>query len=154
MVKVTKENYKEAFTEIDEIIKNMPKELNKRISKNFKDFIEKNKDLEYNFKLIPNKSLLEQNLKKETKILLSLIYRSYICSEEEKKKLINEDKEILKIEEEKLNKKYNPNNIFVKKDVNSNLNIENENIKDLVVKENFFNKVINKILKIINKLKK
>ncbi len=52
-------------------------------------------------------SLKEQNLLKETRIILSLLYRSYLCNAEQRKKL--------KIEDNKeLNEKYSYKNLFKK----------------------------------------
>lgn len=49
---------------------------------------------------------------KETKIILSLIYRSYLCDIDTKKKLLQQDsKELNKIKEEN-KKKYNTKTMF------------------------------------------
>ena len=45
----------------------------------------------YKFEYDDSKELKDQNILRETKVLLSIMYRSYFCSEEEKKRLELED---------------------------------------------------------------
>ena len=59
-------------------------------------------------------SLKEQNLLKETKIILSLIYRSYLCSPERSKKLKIDDDIELKMMQMEKDKKYSYENLFHK----------------------------------------
>ena len=54
------------------------------------EYIENNKDKEYKITLEENKNLLEQNIKPETKEIIALIYRDYICEPEEREKIIKE----------------------------------------------------------------
>ena len=78
-----KQEYKEAFTEINIIIKMMPDELAKKIPGKFKEMIENERDTNY----MPNiqEPLEKQRLKNETIVILGLIYRDFLCSPEEKK---------------------------------------------------------------------
>lgn len=77
-----KQEYKEAFTEVIEIIKMMPNELANKIPSKFKKMLEDESDKEYN----PNiqEPLEQQKLKNETIIILGLIYRDFLCSLDEK----------------------------------------------------------------------
>jgi len=102
----------EAYTDISIIISMMPSEMKNKISKNFITFIENNKANNYTSNINPKIPIKDQNIKKETKEILGIIYRDYLCSDEERKRLIKkEEEEITKFEEE-LKIKYNPNNIF------------------------------------------
>lgn len=97
-----KENYKIAFYEVDKIIEAMPINLSKRISKDFIKFLKDNKAKNYNFKFTSKDKLSTVKLTKETKIILSLIYRNYLVSDEKRKELYMQDSKILeKIEKEK-----------------------------------------------------
>ena len=60
-------------------------------------------------------SLNEQSLLNETRAILSLIYRSYLCNVEEKRKLKIDDSIELVKKQDELNKKYSYENLFKKK---------------------------------------
>lgn len=106
--------YKEAFEEIYEIFSLMPKELLNKIPTKFYEMIEEERDTNYS----PNiqEPLEKQKLKNETIIILGLIYRDFLCSPEEKKRLQEKDakelKEVEKALEEEIREKYNPDDIF------------------------------------------
>ena len=106
----------EAFSEVYEIFKLMPQELLNKIPQKFYEIIKEERDKEYlqNIK----EPIENQKLKDETIILLGLIYRDFLCSPDEKKRLQEKDardlKEAERILEEELREKYNPDNIFKK----------------------------------------
>ncbi len=80
-----KKEYMEVFSEIYEIFKLMPQELLNKIPQKFCEIIKEERDKEY----IPNikEPIENQKLKDETIILLGLIYRDFLCSTDERKKL-------------------------------------------------------------------
>ena len=84
-----KQEYKKAFSEVNEIIKMMPDELTNRIPSKFKEMLEDERDKEYN----PNiqEPLEKQKLKNETIIILGLIYRDFLCPTDEKRRLQEKD---------------------------------------------------------------
>lgn len=104
----------EAFTEVYEIFKLMPEELLQKIPKKFYNIIEEERDKEY----FPNikEPIENQKLKNETIIILGLIYRDFLCSPDERKRLQEKDaRELQKAKralEAELQEKYNPDNIF------------------------------------------
>ena len=106
--------YQEAFAEVDYILGITSEELLKKIPKSLLDFIKKNKKKDYKFYINKELSLANQSLKKETKAIISLIYRNYFCSPEQSKKYKLND--LIELEEEKkrLKEKYDPNNLFKK----------------------------------------
>lgn len=109
-----KQEYKEAFTEVNEIIKMMPIELVNKIPSKFREMIVEEKDKNY----IPDiKEPIEKcKLKNETIIILGLIYRDFLCFPDERKKLQEKDarelQEVEKAIEEEIREKYNPDDIF------------------------------------------
>ena len=127
--------YRDAYCEVLYLIKNMQIENQNKISKRFINFLEENKNENYKFGNISLKN--PNSLKRETKIILSIIYRSYFCTKEEQLKLANNDKE-------ELNKKYSYDNLFK---VNKEIDIDKQNIKTNValVEISNFRKFINKI---------
>ena len=107
--------YQNALAEVDTILKYMSKEMLEKIPSSFLNFIEQNKSKSYKLNLNLDLSLEEQNLLKETRIILSLIYRSYLCSPELSKKLKIDDIIELRTNEIELNKKYSYENLFKNK---------------------------------------
>ena len=91
--------YEEAFYEVDEVLKLMPIDLRSKIPMQFRQAISENKAK--NYKRDIHEPLKEQELKKETVIILGLIYRDFLASPEEKEKLQKQDlDEIQKVEQE------------------------------------------------------
>ena len=107
-----KENLYKAFSEVDTILEYSSEEIANKIPKKFKDIIKNNKDLEYKLEIDDNKALTEQELLPETKEILALIYREYLCSEEEKEKLIEENQKKL----DEMNEQYNIERVFKKRE--------------------------------------
>lgn len=139
---ITKE-FLEACTEINEIFKFINKEELEKIPVEIKEFFENNIDEKYNFKIESNKPLDEQKIKKETKDILVYLYTYYWCPEHEKNELkkifsTNYEKEQLKLRE-----KYNPEDIFNKRQNKNN----NNKIMIIKHKESIFKKIIRKIFK-------
>ena len=116
----------------------MPMKMRNKISSSFINFIENNKSNNYVSNINPKK----QKIKKETKEMLGIIYRDYLCSYEERKKLIKEEqKEITQIEE-KLRQKYNPDDIFKNKRKINEKDIESVNEKRMIIiEEKWYKKV-------------
>ena len=144
-----KPEYKEAFEEIYEIFNLMPKELLNKIPTKFYEMIKEERDTNYS----PNiqEPLEKQKLKNETIIILGLIYRDFLCSPNEKKRLQEKDaKELREVEktlEEEIREKYNPDDIFKNKN-----RIEPEEVQSseetrmtIVKKEKWYKKIFNLI---------
>lgn len=152
-----KQEYMEAFTEVNEIIKMMPEELVNKIPNKFREMVEEERDKGY----VPNiqEPLEECKLKNETIIILGLIYRDFLCSPEERKRLQEKDaKELAEVQKaiEKENReKYNPDDIFKnRRQSNTDQTQQNqENNSMIVVKEEKWYQKIFNIIKGIFKIK-
>lgn len=107
--------YQNALAEVDKILKLMPEDLLCKISKSFLNFIEEKKSKSYVTNLDLELPLNKQNLLKETRIILSLIYRSYLCDSRQSRKLEIDDIIELKTNQLELKEKYNYENLFKKK---------------------------------------
>ena len=95
------EKYREAFSEAYAVLQILPNELKAKIPTNFYLMIEKERNPYYHIEIV---NPIENNtFKDETIVLLGLIYRDFLCSEEERKLLQIQDKEEKK--KSKLNKK-------------------------------------------------
>lgn len=121
-------NYKKAFAEVLYIIENLSENNKKKIPTNLIQFMQKNKLENYNVNSPKNALEHEELLSKETKIILTLIYRDYFCSEEERAELDKKILENTKIMEEAKRKKYDTDNIF------NNKVDEKKNINEIEVK--------------------
>ena len=137
---MTKE-YQEALAEVNEILKFSSIDLVKKIPYKFKKFIENNMSNNYKVTLDLDKPLNEQQLKSQTKDILSLIYRDYICTEEERKKFIQNQKDIINQLEQEKAEKYNPDNLFKNKEKIETKELEET--KDIIIqeKQNIFKKI-------------
>ena len=103
--------YARAYVEILEIINYMGQEYKKKIPSKLLNLFEKNKDLNYEYKL--EKLDLNTQFLKETLILLALIEKKYWATDREREILNQALKENEKKYQEDLRKKYNPDNIFI-----------------------------------------
>ena len=111
---------KKAYVEILEILKRVDKKLVDKIPQKLIDFFNKNKDEEYYFKYDDTKRLKEQKLNSITLDLLGMLDLNYWCEiEDEKQKLIKKYSVNEKSYQEELRKKYNPDNIFQKRNVDT-----------------------------------
>jgi hypothetical protein len=135
-----------SFSEVDDIIKHMDRKMQEKIPNTFKKFIKENCDLSYDVNIDYSRNLNDQ-IQKNTKVIISIIYRDYLVEGERKRQLQELDSKAIE-------EKYNIDNIFNKKNkVNTNSELEkdnNENNVTLVeanVQSNFIKKFINKIKK-------
>ena len=83
--------YKDVYT----IIQMMGEELKEKINPQFISFLEENQDKEYISQIDSSKPLKEQALRKEVRLLLSIIYIQYFCNKEKKIELLEHDKRLL-----------------------------------------------------------
>lgn len=147
MAKEKEEIYHKAFKEFMEIIKFFPKNEYKKIPKHFIDFIEENMDNNYEYKVEHIDDFQNQEMLEETRTLLSIVYRDFLASDEEKKQIIESENEEL-LQEEKLNQeKYDVYTIFEKRN-NDKIKMKNEVLIEknlVVVKEKWYKKLLNKI---------
>ena len=105
-----------AYAEVDEILQLLEQEYVDRIPNKIKDFLKEERSKEYNPIIRTDIPLDEQNLNRNTFILLAVLNLNYWCdSEEEKQEILREfaENENVKIQEQKeLEEQYNPDNLF------------------------------------------
>ena len=137
-------------TDISIIISMMPSQMQDKISQKLKDFIENNKAENYSSNINPTVPLKEQILKKETKAMLGIIYRDYLCSEEQRRKLIENEKIEIEEYERELREKYNPDNLFKNKTKEVEEEIATSETALTDYKEGFFSRLKNLIYRLFN----
>lgn len=133
--------YKKAFKEVYEILKYVSNEDLRKIPSEILITIKENRQLNYEYKIDNINNFQNQEISEIAKAILSIIYRDYWATEEEKYEIkIKENREKNEIEKEK-REKYNPNDIFKKRrNIDSNTI---ENVELIKYKENIFSKIVN-----------
>ena len=109
----------QAFAEVYDIMMHFEKDLYNKIPKSFIELVEQNRDKKYKCNIDYLKDINEQYLLQDTRAILALIYRDFLCDEEQKFKLKKQDEMLLEKSRKKLYEEYNTDNIFRKKTKNS-----------------------------------
>lgn len=84
--------WNKAYAELDQILRHSSEDVIKVIPQSLFDFLQNNMDKTWRCKLDFSKELKDMDLLRETLALLALVYRDFICSEEERKKIIEKDR--------------------------------------------------------------
>lgn len=143
------EEYKIAYSEVLEILKCIPKEEYEKIDKEKLEFYEKNKKQYYDFNYDKNKTLDEQGVSKIAKIIISIIYRDYWASNEERDKIFEMQNNMRKKLKDKMRIDFDPEVAFKKYTQFEEVKeTSNEIIK--VEKKFTFTKLINKIKRFLH----
>lgn len=137
-----------SFSEVYDILQHLNTKLYEKIPQSFIEFIDENRNKEYKVNIDYTKSINSQKLQKNTRIILSLIYRDYLCTNEQKEQLIDSDKIELQKQREILNNQLNLDKIFHKRSDLTEMPKE-EKVSMIVYKKSLFHKIINKISKIL-----
>lgn len=140
-----------AYAEVDEILSLMDNKYIEKIPVKMRKIFENERQKDYNPEIKVNIPLDEQNLQRKTFAILAMLNLNYWCEdEEEKQKLIQVYTENDKIREEELREKYNPDNIFKKKDTNEQT--ENNNVALIEYREeNFIKRILKMIINLFKK---
>ena len=108
------DNYSNAFTEVNEILKFLDKDEYNKIPKDTLEVIEENRNKNYQFILNDDLDLQKQKMLPETKAILFNLFRDYLSTPDQKQKIIRMQAEERRRNEEKKIKQYNNINIFEK----------------------------------------
>lgn len=142
-----------AFSEVNNIINIMPEELVKKIPKSFSEVLIEEMDKSYNPDI--QEPLEKVKLKNETVIILGLIYRDFLCSSEERKRLQEKDaKELQKAQlelENEIRERYYPDNLF-KKDKKIENEVTESNVKETSLDEIEKQGLMKSLLSILKKI--
>lgn len=113
------EEMNKRLTEVEYVLKNLNDEYRQRIPQEIWDYIETNKDKDYNFEYDNSKNLVEQNLSIDTISILTYINIEYLLDEEQKKEMLNLLRKDEAIAEQEKARLYNSNDIFKNKKENT-----------------------------------
>lgn len=141
--------YRNAFKEVYDILQNADDKLIDKIPKNFIAFLQNNMNKDYQTNIDINIDIDKQKILPETEDILSLIYRSYWCTEEEKIEFSNRDKqELIEIEENKKKQYGDISEIFEKRRNLNNITVDNSLM--VIEKENFIVRFFKKLFNIFH----
>ena len=128
-------NINYALAEAYDIITHSSQEIQNKISPKFMEILISGKDNSYISNLDYDKNLDEQ-IQHETKIILGLIYRDYLCDISERQELLKKETELLNRIEQERNEKYSVDNLFKNRPYTSNIQQPNQ------IQDNEQNKII------------
>lgn len=131
--------YQKAFAEVNYIIDNSEEDVINRIPNKLKSIIKENLDKDYIVDIDLEQGLNNCNLLKQTRELLYLIYRDYLCTKQENEIFLKNEMAI----QEKRKRIYNRDNLF-KDD-----NFDKELLPIVSQKKTWYIKIVDKIKKIL-----
>ena len=141
-------DYNKRLVEVDEVLNYLSEEDLSKIPEDIRQIIKDNKDKEYIWKYDVSKELKDQNLNRDTIIILSYLNMEYLLNEEQKQLM----QQIHELNEKKLEnakaEKYGADDLFKRNKTQKEEPKEAEQIQEQALveyKENFFTKVISKI---------
>ena len=138
------EELSQRLVEVECVLNKMNEQNIKKIPQEFWEFLNKNKDINYNFKYDDSKSITENNLHIDTISLLTYITMNFLLDAEAKKEMISLLNEDEIIAEEQRRKQYNPDSIF-KNRIDKHIEQTSENVNMIEYKESVFQKIISKL---------
>lgn len=142
-------DYNKRLVEVDEVLSYLSEEDFFKIPEDIRQVIKENKDKEYVWKYDVSKELKDQNLNRDTIVILSYLNMEYLLNEEQKQLM----QQIHELNEKKLEQakaeKYNVEDLFKKNKPQQ----EEQKMSLVEYKESFFTKLINRIKKFFTKIK-
>lgn len=148
------EDIKMAYCEVDIILEQMEEEYVNKVPSELRKLFKEQKRKDYLPEIKANVPLAEQNLMRKTIAILAMLNLNYWCEDEkEKQDLIQMYAENDRKREDELREKYNPDNLFKKKDIEVEETTDSTESKELIEykEENFFKKILRKIFNLFRK---
>ena len=149
--------YANAYAEVLEILNKMSKNDYNKIPREMIQVFEIYSNKEYAFEYDFKKDFDQQGISKRAKLILAILFRDYWANDNQREKIIaKQNYDRMKLEEKK-KEKYNPDNIFNKKQGVINDIVEEHNVKEenmAIVKykkQKWYQKIFDKILHMFRK---
>lgn len=140
--------FPKAYKEVLEILKYIPIDEYNKIPEDIIQNMKKKQDNQYQYEVTNLENFKEQPMLRETEAILSVLYRDYWATTEERKKIREKEKSEIEVLEIEKREKYNPDDLFKKRISLDNRNTA-KNLSITEVKESVFNKLKNKIKKFL-----
>jgi len=140
-------NTRKAYSEIDEFLGLLSEEQRNKIPKKLREFFKEEKDSNYIKGIRTDIPVKDQDFKEETLAIIAVLNLQYWCEDEnEKKRLKQVYANNQKAYEEMLYEKYNPDNLFKKRNEIKEEIQEQTNVVSMVeYKEPLIKRIINAI---------
>ena len=122
---------RKAYTEVNIILELLGEKYSDKIPSKIKNAFKTRADQQYNPSIDIHKPILEQSVKRKTITIISALNLQYWCNDDEKQKLKSAYYENGVKYKQKLNEKYNVDNLFC--DRNRESIIENPKEKDIII---------------------
>lgn len=136
--------YANAYTEVYKILECLEEEEYEKIPDEFLQVIEENRNLDYEYEVNEEQDLSKQPMLIETRAILLNIFRDYLATPEQRKKIEKWQEEDRKILEQAKREKYGVD-VFKNKDKKENSSIMIVENKE----KSLFQRIIDKIKKIL-----
>ena len=148
---VVAREYGMAVAEILEILNHLPQELRKKIPSKLMEFFQEVSIKEDKPPINFSDGLQNINLSNKAKALLAMIYRNYLCSDEERKVFDEKLWQNEELYQQGLREKYHPDAIF-KKPIENEKQENNPPIQLIEYKEpKWYHKIFRKIFSLFKK---
>lgn len=141
----------EAAVELNTILEYTSQDVIDKIPKKFLTFMKEIASTTYQFKYDTSKPLEEQNIKPKTKGLIALIYKDYLCDEQEKQEYLNTVSRIMREVEQEKRELYDPNNIFKNREQETVKEQKAYNLPVTIKEESIFTKIVSFIKRLFGK---
>ena len=143
-----------AYSEVYKILNLLDEEYRRRVPDKVRTFFDEERLKDYEPEINTDTPLIDQNLKRETIVLLAILNLNYWCETPEEKQEILDELSNNEKEKKELLEKYNPDNLFNKKQNKANEEPMQESTELIGYKEtNFVIKLLNKIKQLFKKNK-
>lgn len=140
-----KRNMAQAYMEVNEILKYLPKEKVEKVPLEYRNLFENCHLDNYEVNIDPNKPIEEQKIVYETRVILTVLKYNYWCaSDEERRKMQEQMREV----DRQRNAKYDISELTQRKNVQTFSEVRNENLPVESVKESWLSKIISKFKRI------
>lgn len=141
-----------AYSEVYEILNLLDKEYKEKVPDKVRTFFEEERLKDYKPEIDVDTPLIDQNLKRDTIVLLAILNLNYWCdTPEEKQEILNELSNNEK-EKQELLERYNPDNLFKKKPEEKQEFAHTEELSVIEYKKpNFIQRLLSKIAKLFKK---
>ena len=105
---------KEGISQVLDILNHTDKNIVEKISRKFIEFLQENKSMDYKVNIDYSNEEWKNQINEDAKVLLALIYRDFIVSDEERENLIKKEEIISKQYNKEIMDKYSVDKLFKK----------------------------------------
>ena len=138
-------DYSEAYSEVLEIIKYLPKEDYDKIPPKLIQLLMVNCNANSEFTYNTALPFEKQNLSNDAKLILAIIFRNCWITNEQKDELAKKEKEKIDDIEKEKKEKYNPDKLFEKKEEKIKKELQENHFLEVVKEEKWYKKIFDKI---------